>query len=293
MTSGEAPSRDDLHPGRTVPTLGYANIGRRSYRRAVKIVAIVLAGLGIVFAARWAAPRVITRLNVLRQQKTLMALNRPPQAAVWDEDPAAVAETRRAKPGPAGGYTVSRMMGGADDFDAVRLADPYRADFDAAVGGVPGEFIAFAGSRSAPAGGPRLVVVGGMMASWSSHGWHSGIHVIVDAGRTLQLLAAVIEPGSLASPPKAVGRPAPALGIEVRPGDRLRLYAGQPDPADPSRFTIDYDCNGVRGTLIGTLGPNDTVTLTPSDPSLNPARSGGNFVPAGSKHAATPIRRLD
>ena len=43
-----------------------------------------------------------------------------------------------------------------------------------------------------------------------------------------------------------------------------RFYAGQPDPADPSRFTIDYDVNGKRGTLRGRLTRDDTIELLPT-----------------------------
>jgi hypothetical protein len=33
--------------------------------------------------------------------------------------------------------------------------------------------------------------------------------------------------------------------------ERLRIFAGQPDPHDPSRFTIDYELNGERGQVEG------------------------------------------
>ena len=43
----------------------------------------------------------------------------------------------------------------------------------------------------------------------------------------------------------------------------LRLYAGQPDPHDPSRFTIAYELRGHRGLLVGVLGDDSRVVLTP------------------------------
>jgi hypothetical protein len=33
----------------------------------------------------------------------------------------------------------------------------------------------------------------------------------------------------------------------------LHLFAGQPDPADESHFTIDYEVDGDRGTIDGWL----------------------------------------
>jgi len=65
-----------------------------------------------------------------------------------------------------------------------------------------------------------------------------------------------------------------SCGIEMclNRNDIVRLYDGQVDPNDASRFTIDYDLNGVRGTIDGRLTSADTVTLTPR---------GGRFVSLG------------
>ena len=43
----------------------------------------------------------------------------------------------------------------------------------------------------------------------------------------------------------------------------LRMYAGQPDPHDPSRFTIAYELRGHRGLIVGVLGDDSRVVLTP------------------------------
>jgi hypothetical protein len=45
--------------------------------------------------------------------------------------------------------------------------------------------------------------------------------------------------------------------------DRLRVFAGQPDPHDPSRFTVGYELNGVRGTLDGRLHPGSRIEIRP------------------------------
>jgi hypothetical protein len=39
------------------------------------------------------------------------------------------------------------------------------------------------------------------------------------------------------------------------------MYAGQPDPHDGTRFTIDYDLNGQRHTLDGHLSDRDVLTI--------------------------------
>lgn len=44
-------------------------------------------------------------------------------------------------------------------------------------------------------------------------------------------------------------------------GRRLRFFAGQPDPADPARFTIAYDMDGRAGTVEGRLLDGGDVAL--------------------------------
>jgi hypothetical protein len=50
--------------------------------------------------------------------------------------------------------------------------------------------------------------------------------------------------------------------------EMFRFFAGQPDPADPSRFTADYDVDGRRGTIRGQLKNDGTVELRPSTGTL-------------------------
>jgi hypothetical protein len=52
--------------------------------------------------------------------------------------------------------------------------------------------------------------------------------------------------------------------IRLEGREMFRFYAGQPDPSDPSRFTIDYDVDGRRGTIHGQLKNDGRVELTPS-----------------------------
>jgi hypothetical protein len=41
------------------------------------------------------------------------------------------------------------------------------------------------------------------------------------------------------------------FGLFLSPTDHLRVFAGQPDPQDSSRFTIPYELNGARGVIEG------------------------------------------
>lgn len=80
-------------------------------------------------------------------------------------------------------------------------------------------------------------------------------------------------------PPDA-GKPGQVV-LERR--DRFRFYAGQPDPKDPSAFTVDYELDGVRGRIRGRLRDNGRVSWEPEagatigsywDPYATTARSG-------------------
>jgi hypothetical protein len=64
------------------------------------------------------------------------------------------------------------------------------------------------------------------------------------------------------------------LNIPVRADVPLSVFAGQPDPTDPSRFTIDYLSGTVRKRIDGVLKDDDTVELkvriATSYPTSNP-----------------------
>jgi hypothetical protein len=61
-------------------------------------------------------------------------------------------------------------------------------------------------------------------------------------------------------PPASPGEPG-TLRVDYR--DQLRVFAGQPDPADPSHFTIAYDLDGRPGIIDGWLKPDGSVQLEP------------------------------
>jgi hypothetical protein len=46
--------------------------------------------------------------------------------------------------------------------------------------------------------------------------------------------------------------------------------AGQPDPVDPSHFTIRYQMWGQDDVLDGRLNDDDSVTLTPRHAPTEP-----------------------
>jgi hypothetical protein len=83
----------------------------------------------------------------------------------------------------------------------------------------------------------------------------------------------VIEPPTLLSAPRIISRPG-AFNFSGR-SVPARVYVGQPDPADPTHFTIgfesaDRDDNGRpkrAGVIDGYLGDNDVVSFKFRDPA--------------------------
>lgn len=77
----------------------------------------------------------------------------------------------------------------------------------------------------------------------------------------------VIRPGGIWTRPQLLWQDtwlsAWYFGPRNAPDGTLRLYAGQPDPADRSHFTIRYAYRDQEGTLDGWLQANDTILLEP------------------------------
>ena len=101
--------------------------------------------------------------------------------------------------------------------------------------------IAFLHGRYTPSGEKRLAVVG-----YQVHGHGNGKRMIeiYGPGKTLADWTAGSTIAGVASA---------RLQIELGPSDRLRLYAGQADPNDRTRFTLRYELNGQSGTVEGRL----------------------------------------
>jgi len=93
-----------------------------------------------------------------------------------------------------------------------------------------------------------------------------------DPQRVFELQPFAMEPQSWPNPQRV--SPESAGGVLTFPlggKDVLRVFAGQPDPADPSHFTIRYQINGREGFIDGWLDPGRRVRLVdlagPSDKS--------------------------
>jgi hypothetical protein len=97
-----------------------------------------------------------------------------------------------------------------------------------------------------------------------------GINAQSGGDRHLGFDCNVINPGTLFSDPNVArvatlaSFPDGARAIDVLDPRRqtYRVYAGQTDPADPSRFTMRYDIDGLPGMLEGRLRPDGLLDFT-------------------------------
>jgi hypothetical protein len=79
---------------------------------------------------------------------------------------------------------------------------------------------------------------------------------------------AVVEPGGLWSPPRLHGYSTWNLPLSPLSQAPLRLSSGQPDPNDPSHFTIPYELGGAPGIIDGWLRADDTLLFEPRDAAV-------------------------
>lgn len=91
----------------------------------------------------------------------------------------------------------------------------------------------------------------------------------------------VLSKGSLFRLPAHVGV-SMSSGMELNLGHprdaMVRIYAGQPDPGDPSHFTIDYELWGQRDTFDGWLQADDEVKFKPRKRPVPPATASAGAI---------------
>jgi len=113
----------------------------------------------------------------------------------------------------------------------------------------------FLHSRTRPSGGERLVTVDLADTTFSLE-------------RKVRFVANASQSGSLYG--QTWSDPV-SLGMPFEQNDSLRIYAGQPDPADHSHFTIGYEMNSRSGIIDGWLQDDDSVKLKVRDgPATQP-----------------------
>jgi hypothetical protein len=247
----------------SAPTLDYAVLPRRRrwLRRAVLVVLIAALGYS---AWRW-GPEAWRRASLLHRQRQCLNYTAAPDMVVYEEEPAAAAKLLARSQGDYAAYPLQRGKGLPATARAVDAAahlphcwsqyQPQAATVMMQFGRAYGAIV-FLHERASPSGHRRLVSV----RYFPDNDTFTPSFV---PGHTCELIA--ITPATLTKPAKVAPRMyiIDVISTWPRVPANVRMFAGQPDPDDPSRFTIRYQMWGKEDILDGRLGDDDQVTLTP------------------------------
>lgn len=243
---------------RPTPAIEYASPLPRHRRWVRRGLLPLLAGAALV-SAYWWGPPVWYRLQLAYAERQCTGHLAPPETIVYTEHPddvkRLVASPAGYKPGPAGDGSVYRVPPAWSKFYGL-LSPP----------GFQSRGTVFLHERRTPSGRRLLVAVdylGDQLYDWGSF-WMDVSEFQVRA----------FEPGGPFSLPVEVQSdqvPRRLYTSDGRPGT-LRLHAGQPDPNDPTHFTITWELTEdptARGVLDGWVR-EDGVRLERRDAPATP-----------------------
>ena len=244
------------------PRLDYAPGEAVRRRRRNRRIVYVLLALALVAAGVALGPSLYRRSVRAYWAQRVRTYAAPVDRVVYEEDPG----RWPALLGGSGYRSMKASSPGWNSFVAY-LADPVSRLASAAKLRM-GATAIFAHARRTPSGGERVVVVwlayNGVRCNAQGASPDNQVRIDVHAsvwdGRTLKerYLAPWIAPQEVAR-----DRDTPLY---------LRMYAGQPDPNDPSRFTIPFEIGDHKDVLDGRLRDDGTVVLRPRNHEhmLNP-----------------------
>jgi hypothetical protein len=225
--------------------LDYAPPRRRMTRRRIVtiVIACVLVATGIA-AWRWWTP-LVWRIEYVRLQRDCMNYSAPADRVVYTTDPA---EAKRliALGGGYHGVYVPATFDTVAGFEPAEFAKVQ--SFKAMYGG-PRSSIAFMHERRSASGERRLIV----LDCYDTNG-----------GKTFGFWVYNMKPVALFSSQRLL---LIASGDELfHPKKSLRIFAGEPDANDGSKFAIRFDMDGKSGVVDGQLTNSGGITLAIRNP---------------------------
>lgn len=232
------------------PQIDYApGAADRTTRRVRLLAATVVLLVGCTFVAWKAGPRAWERVQLLYWQQRALTHLAPADLVVYDNKPEL--QSRAWK--PEGG---SRRLYDAEGAAYV-CAGPWAHFYELCSStGRQNEPTLFLHELTSPGGNRRLVAVEGSASSPPDS---------QPRECDIELRAVVFRPGSFYSPATELASSTRKVAIASDEPSRasgslqVRVFAGQPDPSDPSHFTVRFEANDKRGTLDGWLLNDDTL----------------------------------
>lgn len=150
------------------------------------------------------------------------------------------------------------------------LAGPFLTPSRTTLNRTP-DAVVFLHERRSPSG-KRFLICVGIYADWKPPPVGGRGFVTADA-----LASVAIEPASWTGKPSTKVRPNERSILRLIGSPNLvhkRVWAGQLDPDDASRFTIKYELNAVTDIIDGAVDDLGNVTLTPRKPPWNADSAG-------------------
>jgi len=198
--------------------------------------------LGVTIFAVRLGPQAGERAVLLYHQRGCLNYTAPPDQVVFDSDPARVVKLANDPNFVISGGRAFRRS--PEDWLALSRELPS--------GFSPPAALLFMHELRAPGCAPRLVVIeqGGNSANPE--------YFLVPGGFDHR----VLEPAGIQHALNDVTGPCSG-NTPLAPSSRsaFRIYAGQPDPADPSHFTIRFTADGVTRVVNGHLKADGSLDM--------------------------------
>jgi hypothetical protein len=209
--------------------------------------------IAIIVLVAWVIPwgnRMVARWQGLKHQERCMAYRAPADQIVYDNDPA---EAQRLV-ALGGGYDWAAAPNALPAASpAVHVPEFWRRHPQPL--GQAGHALVFLHERTSPGGNRRLVFI-----ELVHEGYAGGSAMI-------HFSSGIMERETMRRKRTKVTGQRSAFHGYVSAPERFRVFAGQPDAADKSHFTFDYEIeymgNRQRGTFDGWLMDDDRVVLKP------------------------------
>lgn len=253
------------------PPLDYAPPAPRRARKIAKYVIGVLLLIAILLSGWAYGPWALRRGDLLITQHRCLVYSQPPEKEVYEEDPIESAKLFQSDANYSS-YRIRRNIAGklaeSDTFAAAYIPACWR-QFSRATSTDPlTSAIVYLGERTSFSGHRRLICIRYYAETFSftpdfRQGYNCATEVITPATITRDSDAGTY--AALARFHLAIGTAAhDQLGATfAHHAPNVRIFAGQSDPNDASKFTIRYQMWGQTDTLDGQLTDADEITLKP------------------------------
>lgn len=226
-------------------------------------VALLIAIGGGFFAYRKFRPAIDERLRLRTFHQTCLAYSTPATKVVYQEASLLMSLRKSTQPATAVTPPPTDMLMMASNNDSWSWLSPLflrKQDLmgNPATQPLSGIAILFLHERSNASGKQRLVCVEITQSRLKAPVQFPNAATV---GRYI-FRTTVVQPATYLSPPKLLserleqsieGWPWPPFGLTV--------FGGEPDPKDPSRFTISFQSACTTRTIDGQLMPDDSVKL--------------------------------